>query len=81
MREREVVVSLVGGLGNQLFQYAAGKAIADQSGDVFWQPTRVTREQRANQKSQKPCVLWFTGLSGSGKSTVANALEIGRAHV
>ena len=32
MREREVVVSLVGGLGNQLFQYAAGKAIADQSG-------------------------------------------------
>jgi bifunctional enzyme CysN/CysC len=43
--------------------------------DVVWQPTRVTAAVRANQKSQKPCVLWFTGLSGSGKSTLANALE------
>ena len=42
---------------------------------VFWQPTRVTHEQRANQKAQQPCVLWFTGLSGAGKSTVANAVE------
>ena len=36
----------------------------------------VSKEQRANIKSQKPCILWFTGLSGSGKSTVANALEV-----
>ncbi len=42
---------------------------------VFWQPTRVRHEQRANQKAQQPCVLWFTGLSGSGKSTIANAVE------
>ncbi|MGH8130316.1 MAG: adenylyl-sulfate kinase, partial [Steroidobacteraceae bacterium] len=42
---------------------------------VFWQPTRVRHEQRANQKAQKPCVLWFTGLSGAGKSTIANAVE------
>ncbi|TAK56281.1 MAG: sulfate adenylyltransferase subunit CysN [Gammaproteobacteria bacterium] len=42
---------------------------------VFWQPTRVTHEQRANQKAQHPCILWFTGLSGAGKSTVANAVE------
>jgi bifunctional enzyme CysN/CysC len=42
---------------------------------VFWQPTRVRHEQRANQKAQRPCILWFTGLSGAGKSTVANAVE------
>jgi len=35
----------------------------------------VTKEQRAYLKNQKPCILWFTGLSGSGKSTIANALE------
>jgi bifunctional enzyme CysN/CysC len=49
----------------------AGRA----SSDVVWQPTRVTAAIRANQKSQKPAVVWFTGLSGSGKSTIANALE------
>jgi bifunctional enzyme CysN/CysC len=42
---------------------------------VFWQPTRVRHEQRANQKAQRPCILWFTGLSGAGKSTIANAVE------
>jgi len=45
------------------------------STDVVWQPTRVTASTRANQKSQRPAVVWFTGLSGSGKSTIANALE------
>ena len=54
-------------------------APANQAGrastDVVWQPTRVTAAIRANQKSQKPAVVWFTGLSGSGKSTIANALE------
>ena len=46
-----------------------------RSTDVVWQPTRVTAATRANQKSQRPAVVWFTGLSGSGKSTIANALE------
>ena len=36
----------------------------------------VTKQQRAKLKKQQPCVLWFTGLSGSGKSTIANALEL-----
>ena len=36
----------------------------------------VTKEQRSYIKQQKPCILWFTGLSGSGKSTIANALEV-----
>lgn len=35
----------------------------------------VTKEDRARLKGQHPCILWFTGLSGSGKSTVANAVE------
>jgi bifunctional enzyme CysN/CysC len=35
----------------------------------------VDRETLASQKDQKPAVLWFTGLSGSGKSTIANALQ------
>ena len=37
---------------------------------------QVTKKQRAIIKEQKPCILWFTGLSGSGKSTIANAVEV-----
>ena len=36
---------------------------------------QLSKKQRAELKEQKSCVLWFTGLSGSGKSTIANALE------
>ncbi|MXO74868.1 sulfate adenylyltransferase subunit CysN [Altererythrobacter aerius] len=43
--------------------------------NVHWQPTDVTREAHAALKNQTPRVLWFTGLSGSGKSTIANAVE------
>jgi bifunctional enzyme CysN/CysC len=58
----------------------AGMVIAPHSpskpgAEVVWQPTRVSAQIRANQKSQRPCVVWFTGLSGAGKSTLANALE------
>ncbi len=45
------------------------------SDDVVWHNTTVTHEDRITLKQQKPVVLWFTGLSGSGKSTVANAVE------
>ena len=45
------------------------------SDDVVWHNSTVTHQDRINQKNQKPVVLWFTGLSGSGKSTVANAVE------
>ena len=44
--------------------------------NVHWQATDVTREARAGLKHQTPAVLWFTGLSGSGKSTIANLLEM-----
>jgi len=43
--------------------------------DVHWQSVDVTREAHAQQKGQQPKVLWFTGLSGSGKSTIANLVE------
>lgn len=43
--------------------------------NIHWQAIDLTREQHAAMKNQKPAVLWFTGLSGSGKSTIANAVE------
>jgi adenylyl-sulfate kinase len=48
---------------------------AAASRNLVWHPHKVTRDERAAQKKQKPCILWLTGLSGSGKSTIANALE------
>jgi len=43
--------------------------------NVHWQPVSVARDDHAGMKNQKPRVLWFTGLSGSGKSTIANEVE------
>jgi len=43
--------------------------------NVHWQATDVGREAHATLKNQKPKILWFTGLSGSGKSTIANEVE------
>ena len=43
--------------------------------NVHWQATDIGRDAHANLKNQKPAVLWFTGLSGSGKSTIANLVE------
>ena len=46
-----------------------------RSQNVHWQALDVSREARAALKNQKPAVLWFTGLSGAGKSTIANLVE------
>lgn len=43
--------------------------------NIVWHAHHVTKEERSRIKGQKPCILWFTGLSGSGKSTIANAVE------
>jgi bifunctional enzyme CysN/CysC len=43
--------------------------------NVHWQAVDITRDMHAKLKNQKPAVLWFTGLSGSGKSTIANLVE------
>ncbi len=45
------------------------------SEDIVWHDHHVSKAERAQIKQQKPCILWFTGLSGSGKSTIANAVE------
>ena len=46
-----------------------------RSQNVHWQAVDITREAHAAQKQQQPRVLWFTGLSGAGKSTIANLVE------
>jgi bifunctional enzyme CysN/CysC len=46
-----------------------------RAANILWQPFEVHKGRRAAIKGQKPCLLWFTGLSGAGKSTIANALE------
>lgn len=43
--------------------------------NVHWQATDITREHHAAIKNQKPAILWLTGLSGAGKSTIANLVE------
>jgi bifunctional enzyme CysN/CysC len=53
-----------------MIRFALRRAI-----NVHWQALDVDRKARAAAKHQKPCCLWFTGLSGSGKSTIANLLE------
>lgn len=43
--------------------------------NIKWHDHIVQRAQRSAQKQQKPCMVWFTGLSGAGKSSVANHLD------
>jgi bifunctional enzyme CysN/CysC len=43
--------------------------------NVAWHPLSIGKAERAAQKHQKPCVIWFTGLSGAGKSTIANIVD------
>ena len=46
-----------------------------RSQNVHWQAIDVNKSAHSTLKAQKPCVLWFTGLSGAGKSTIANLVE------
>jgi len=57
-------------VGAGLIRFALRRAV-----NVHWQALEVTRAARAKIKHQEPRCLWFTGLSGSGKSTIANLLE------
>ncbi len=43
--------------------------------NVHWQALDISKSARAEMNGQQPCVVWFTGLSGAGKSTIANLLE------
>lgn len=46
-----------------------------RASNIHWQAIDIDKKARAEQKAQKPRILWFTGLSGSGKSTIANLVE------
>jgi len=46
-----------------------------RAANIHWQATDITRENHSALKNQKPAVLWLTGLSGAGKSTIANIVE------
>lgn len=56
--------------GAGVIQFALRRAT-----NVQWQKLEVSRSTRAGLNQQRPCVLWFTGLSGAGKSTIANLVE------
>ena len=43
--------------------------------NVHWQALEVDKDARAELNGHRPCVVWFTGLSGAGKSTIANLVE------
>jgi bifunctional enzyme CysN/CysC len=46
-----------------------------RAANIHWQPLKIGKAERAALKQQKPCILWFTGLSGAGKSTIADLVE------
>jgi bifunctional enzyme CysN/CysC len=46
-----------------------------RSHNIAWQPVEVDKAARAAAAGHRPCIVWFTGLSGSGKSTIANMVE------
>ena len=46
-----------------------------RANNIHWQSTDLSKIQRATALNQKPAIFWMTGLSGSGKSTIANAVE------
>jgi bifunctional enzyme CysN/CysC len=57
-------------VGAGLLQFALRRA-----DNIHWQALDVNRQARSDLKGQKACILWFTGLSGAGKSTIANLVE------
>jgi bifunctional enzyme CysN/CysC len=66
---------LIDRIGNGTVGAGMLRSAAARSSNVHWQSLDVNKPSRASQKGQKPCVLWFTGLSGAGKSTIANLVE------
>ncbi len=62
------ITKLVAGIGT--IDFALRRA-----SNIEWHEMKISKEVRAKANNQKPCVLWFTGFSGSGKSTIADRLE------
>ncbi|MFM2043854.1 MAG: hypothetical protein RLY86_2430 [Pseudomonadota bacterium] len=66
---------LIDRLSNETVGVGMLRRATARSRNVQWQRLSVDRATRAAAKGQKPAVLWFTGLSGAGKSTIANLVE------
>ncbi len=66
---------LIDRLTNRTIAMGFLKFALRRAANIQWQALDIREDSRAKQKQQKPVVIWFTGLSGSGKSTIANALE------
>jgi len=56
--------------------YVEKESDGDKSSDVVWHNASVSHDDHVQLNGHKAAVLWFTGLSGSGKSTVANAVDL-----
>jgi adenylylsulfate kinase len=72
------LVSTVGDCGSQSQPCrldSATKGALKMSSDITWHHHTVTRSERERLNAHRGCVIWFTGLSGSGKSTVANLVD------
>ena len=67
---------LIDKFSNQTVAAGLIKFSLRRSQNIHWQNTTISKTHRAEAKGQKPMVLWMTGLSGSGKSTIANAVEL-----
>jgi len=66
---------LVDRLSNQTIGAGMIEFALRRAANIHWEKMDVNKDVRARQKMQRPVCLWFTGLSGSGKSTIANLLE------
>jgi bifunctional enzyme CysN/CysC len=66
---------LIDRISNQTVAAGLIRFALRRSTNIHWQAQDIDKTAHAALKGQKPCCLWFTGLSGSGKSTIANLLE------
>jgi bifunctional enzyme CysN/CysC len=66
---------LIDKLSNDTVGAGLLSAALRRADNIHWQALDVTRDARAQLKGQRACALWFTGLSGAGKSTIANLVE------
>lgn len=70
-----VAAGMIRGADRELAEIIPAETKRPRSANVVWERTAIGREQREERHGHKAAVLWFTGLSGSGKSTVARLLE------
>lgn len=60
---------------SHILEVEASMRPSRKAGDLQWQDSAITKVHRADLKAQRACCIWFTGLSGAGKTTLANLLD------